>query len=67
MVHARRLYGLAFANSLLPLAIAELYLRAGAHGTPLARRATAALLGVSGLVILAGSAGAWMVMWGPYI
>jgi len=23
--------------------------------------------GVSGLVILAGSAGAWMVMWGPYI
>ncbi|HEV2598652.1 DUF2306 domain-containing protein [Sphingopyxis sp.] len=58
---------LAFANSLLPLAIAELYLRAGARGTPLARRVTAALLGVSGLVILAGSAGAWMVMWGPYI
>ena len=58
---------LAFANSLLPLAIAELYLRAGARGTPLARQATAALLGVSGLVILAGSAGAWMMMWGPYI
>lgn len=58
---------LAFANSLLPLAIAEIYLRASAHGTPLARQATAALLGVSGLVILAGSAGAWMMMWGPYI
>jgi hypothetical protein len=58
---------LAFANSLLPLAVAEIYLRAGARGTPLARRATALLLGVSGLVILAGSAGAWMVMWGPYI
>lgn len=58
---------LAFANSLLPLAIAELYLRAGARGTPFARQATAALLGISSLVILAGSAGAWMVMWGPYI
>ncbi|APZ99407.1 hypothetical protein BWQ93_13615 [Sphingopyxis sp. QXT-31] len=58
---------LAFANSLLPLAVAELYLRAGAHGTPLARRSTAALLGLSGLIILAGSAGAWMMMWSPYI
>jgi hypothetical protein len=58
---------LAFANSLLPLAIAEIYLRAGARGTPMARRATATLLTVSSLVILAGSAGAWMVMWGPYI
>lgn len=58
---------LAFANSLLPLAVAELYLRASAHGTPAARKGVAALLVVSGLVILAGSAGAWMVMWGPYI
>ncbi|MBO9697904.1 MAG: DUF2306 domain-containing protein [Sphingopyxis sp.] len=58
---------LAFANSLLPLAVAEIYLRADARGTRLARRSTAALLAVSGLVILAGSAGAWMMMWSPYI
>lgn len=58
---------LAFANSLLPLAVAELYLRAGAHGTPLAKRSVAALLGLSGLIILAGSAGAWMMMWSPYL
>ena len=58
---------LAFANSLLPLAIAEIYLRASAHGTPTARKGVAALLVLSGLVILAGSAGAWMVMWVPYI
>ncbi len=58
---------LAFANSLLPLAVAELYLRASAHGTAAARKGVAALLGVSGLIILAGSAGAWMVMWGPYL
>ena len=58
---------LAFANSLLPLAVAEIYLRVGARGTPAARRGVAALLVVSGVIILAGSAGAWMVMWGPYI
>ncbi|UKK83456.1 DUF2306 domain-containing protein [Sphingopyxis sp. BSN-002] len=58
---------LAFANSLLPLAVTELYLRAGAHGTPAAKTSVAALLGVSGLVILAGSAGAWMMMWSPYL
>ena len=58
---------LAIANSLLPLAVAEIYLRASAHGTPAARKGVAALLLASGLVILAGSAGAWMVMWGPYI
>lgn len=58
---------LAFANSLLPLAVAELYLRAGAHGTPLAKKGIAALLAVSGVVILAGSAGAWMVMWSPHL
>lgn len=58
---------LAFANSLIPLAVAEIYLRAGARGTPTAKRNVAALLVLSGLIILAGSAGAWMVMWGPYI
>lgn len=58
---------LAFANSLLPLAVAEIYLRAGARGTPFARKGAAALLAASGFVILAGSAGAWMIMWSPYI
>lgn len=58
---------LAFANSLIPLAIAELYLRTGARGTPAARKGVAALLVVCGLIILAGSGGAWMMMWGPYI
>lgn len=58
---------LAFANSLLPLAIAELYLRVGARGTPLARKGVALLLTLGGLIILVGSAGAWMMMWSPYI
>ncbi len=58
---------LAFANSLIPLAVAELYLRASAHGTAAARQGVAVLLVVGGLIILAGSAGAWMMMWGPYI
>lgn len=58
---------LAFANSLLPLGVTELYLRAGARGTPAARKGVAALLAVSGVVILAGSAGAWMMMWSPYL
>ena len=36
-------------------------------GREAASALTAALLGISSLIILAGSAGAWMVMWGPYI
>ena len=58
---------LAFASSLIPLGLAELYLRAGAHGTPAAKQGVALLLTFSGLVILAGSAGAWMMMWSPYL
>jgi len=58
---------LAFANSLLPLAVTELYLRAGARGAPTARKGVAALLVAAGIVILAGSAGAWMMMWSPYL
>lgn len=58
---------LAFANSLLPLVVTELYLRAGARGTPAARNGVAALLAIGGVVILAGSAGAWMMMWSPYL
>jgi hypothetical protein len=58
---------LAFANSLLPLGVAELYLRAGARGTPTAKKGVAALLAVGGIIILTGSAGAWMMMWSPYL
>ena len=58
---------LAFASSLIPLGLAELYLRAGAHGTPAAKNGVAIILAFSGLVILAGSAGAWLMMWSPYI
>ena len=58
---------LAFANSLLPLAVAELYLRVGARGTPTAKNGMAAVLAGCSVVILAGSAGAWMMMWSPYL
>ncbi len=58
---------LAFASSLIPLGIAELYLRAGTRGTPTAKKTVAILLAFSGLVILAGSAGAWLMMWSPHI
>ncbi len=34
---------------------------------PGGEKGVAVLLGISGLVILAGSTGAWMMMWGPYI
>lgn len=58
---------LAFGSSLIPLALAELYLRAGAYGTPAAKKGVAIILAFSGLVILAGGTGAWMMMWSPYI
>ena len=58
---------LAFANSLLPLAITEIYLRADASGTPAAKDGVAALLAIGGVIILAGSVGAWMMMWSPYL
>lgn len=58
---------LAFANSLLPLAVTEIWLRAGAYGTPAAKKGVAILLAASGVVILVGSAGAWMMMWSPYL
>jgi len=58
---------LAFANSLLPLGVTELYLRTGARSKPAARSAVTALLATSALVILVGSAGAWLMMWRPYL
>lgn len=58
---------IAFGNSLVPLAVLELYLLAEAHGGNGFRRGIAALLALSSLVILGGSAGAWLVMWSPYL
>lgn len=52
---------LAFSASLLPLAIAEIYLRADRYGTSAARNAAAALLFISGAIVLAGSTGAWIL------
>ena len=58
---------LAFANSLLPLGVTELYLRTGARSRPAARSAVAVVLATSAIVILVGSAGAWLMMWRPYL
>jgi hypothetical protein len=58
---------IAFGNSLVPLAVLELYLLAQARGSAQGCYAVAGLLGLSGLVIAGGSIGAWMVMWSPYI
>lgn len=60
-------YFLAFANSLLPLAVAEFYLRAQSGKRSRTKLLAAATLSISALIILAGSIGAWFVMWGPHI
>lgn len=60
-------YFLAFGNSLVPLAIMEIYLRVKAGKSDRARYAMAAGLVVCALLTIGGSAGAWMVMWGPYV
>ncbi|WP_395621916.1 DUF2306 domain-containing protein [Sphingomonas daechungensis] len=57
----------AFANTLLPLAVLELYFRAERARSALPRYSVAFLLALSAVVILGGSAGAWLVMWSPYI
>lgn len=56
---------LAFAQTLLPLAVLELYLRAQRHGGLWLARAGAALLGVAALATLAGSVAAAALMWWP--
>ena len=58
---------IAFGNTLVPLLTVECYLRADASRQPVARRAAGAALLLGALVVLAGSAGAWMAMWGPYL
>jgi Predicted membrane protein (DUF2306) len=58
---------LAFGNSLVPLAIMEIYLRVHKGKNDIARYAMAAGLAVCALLTLVGTAFAWMGMWGPYI
>jgi hypothetical protein len=57
----------AFANTLLPLAVLELYFRAEKANSVAPRYAVATILTVSSMVILGGSVGAWLVMWSPYL
>jgi Predicted membrane protein (DUF2306) len=56
-----------YLATLLPLAICELYLRAEAGGGPGQRKVVAGLLILSVPVILAGSTGAWLMMWWRYM
>jgi Predicted membrane protein (DUF2306) len=60
-------YFLAFGNSLLPLAIMEIYLRVQASNSVRAHYQMAVALVVCALLVVGGSAAAWMGMWGPYI
>jgi hypothetical protein len=58
---------IAFGNSLVPLAILELYFWVQDRGSPQGRYAMAGLLVFCGLVVAGGSAGAWFMMWSPYL
>lgn len=60
-------YFLAFGNSLLPLAIMEIYLRVKSGRSVLAHYQMAGGLVVCALLVVGGSAAAWMGMWSPYI
>lgn len=60
-------YFLAFGNSLVPLAIMEMYLRVEAGESDRARYLMAAALVTCALLTIGGSVAAWMVMWRPYI
>lgn len=55
-----------FATYLLPLAVLELYLRAE-RGSARVQGVMAAGLWLGNAVILAGSVGAWFVMWWPHL
>ena len=58
---------LAFAQTLVPLAILELYLRAQRSANPSRQLATAAGLGVLTLAMGVGIFGATMMMWRPHM
>ncbi|MCA0392669.1 MAG: DUF2306 domain-containing protein [Proteobacteria bacterium] len=57
--------GVSFASWLIPLTVLELYLRAERSQRAVPRYAMAGLLGVSALLVLAGSAAAVAFMWLP--
>jgi hypothetical protein len=55
----------SFGNSLVPLAIYEMYRRVKSHGSPTAQYGMAAgFFGLTGLTLV-GTTGAVMAMWGP--
>lgn len=60
-------YFLAFGNSLLPLAIMEVYLQVKAGRSVRAHYQMAGGLVVCALLVMGASVAAWMGMWRPYI
>lgn len=60
-------YFLAFANTLVPLGILELYFLVQAKGKNIPHYLMATLLLLCGAATIGGSIGAWLVMWGPYV
>lgn len=61
------LYFLSFANYLIPLLFAEVYLRVKAHGTLLAQRCYGVVLLLLSVMTLGGVAAATMLMWLPRV
>lgn len=57
----------SFANSLLPLAVVELYLRAQERGSPRQRKAVAATVGLLSLAMAIGIFGAVVGLWLPNV
>lgn len=58
---------IAYGNSLVPLALLEVYLRVQDRGSNPSCYMMAGLLVLCGLVITGGSLGAWLIMWSPYL
>lgn len=58
---------LAFGNSLIPLAVTEIYLRAQVSNSRTLTYGAVSLLTICALVIAGGSLGAWLFMWSPYL
>jgi hypothetical protein len=58
---------LAFGNSLVPLAIMEIYIRVKSGRSGKAQYLMAVALVFCSLLTIGGSAAAWMVMWSPYL
>lgn len=56
---------LAFGNSLLPLAVLELYLIARDRSGGTTKLAVAGIVTAAALFTALGAVGAWLIMWGP--